>query len=401
MVLALDNLELSIRHNDAFFASIIDMIPRDLYKPVEEEDEEVLNKRYHKHRKMPLQLEEKKALSKKRLKEIYEPKGSVVNKEEDGDDEGAASLETPSALLSERESPEVEDDAINSVDDGLDALRKRLQDRISSLKGKRSNPSGRNDKDKKGQKQIQKNKPSKVPAIVEGENATAENVAKSVSRGVLEDMLQGEASEEVENSGDISYSGLVDSSVAPLRADYGKSGSKMRRLKKLIEDTESKKKRLNDLKSQGDEGKQQALQEQWTDVLKEASGTKVLANTQKIKNTIKRKEKAKEKSARMWAERTSKVESDISKRQEKREDNLLKRKRGPDWIPPAGEEEQEKPTSGAEKKRGIPIKSGFGSFKQKGDQKAAAGKGSSGGAKPGRPGFEGKKADFLNKKPRK
>ena len=49
------------------------MIPRDLYRPVEEEDEEVLNKRYHKHRKMPLQTDERKALSKKRLKEIYEP----------------------------------------------------------------------------------------------------------------------------------------------------------------------------------------------------------------------------------------------------------------------------------------------------------------------------------------
>lgn len=56
------------------------MIPRDLYRPAEEEDEEVLNKRYHKHRKMPLQTDERKALSKKRLKDIYdpeEPKGSA------------------------------------------------------------------------------------------------------------------------------------------------------------------------------------------------------------------------------------------------------------------------------------------------------------------------------------
>ena len=76
MVSFLESIELSIESHDSFFSRIIDMIPRDLYRPVEEEDEEVLNKRYHKHRKMPLQTDERKALSKKRLKDIYEPEES-------------------------------------------------------------------------------------------------------------------------------------------------------------------------------------------------------------------------------------------------------------------------------------------------------------------------------------
>ena len=73
MVSFAESIESTIESHDSFFARIIEMIPRDLYKPAEEEDEEVLNKRYHKHRKMPLQTDERKALSKKRLKDIYEP----------------------------------------------------------------------------------------------------------------------------------------------------------------------------------------------------------------------------------------------------------------------------------------------------------------------------------------
>ena len=47
-------------------------------------------------------------------------------------------------------------------------------------------------------------------------------------------------------------------------------------------------------------GKCRALQEQWTDVIQEAAGEKVLVNTSKIKKVLKRREKGKEKSAREW-----------------------------------------------------------------------------------------------------
>ena len=76
MVSVAESLEESIKGYDLFFDRIIDMIPRDLYKPAEEEDEEVLNQRYHKHRKKPLQTDERKALSKKRLEEVYQPEES-------------------------------------------------------------------------------------------------------------------------------------------------------------------------------------------------------------------------------------------------------------------------------------------------------------------------------------
>lgn len=270
------------------------------------------------------------------------------------------------------------------------------------MKGNRSTGERASKKAAKS-KPIQKNKPAKTGprGSDEAHSDNADDVAKQVSRGVLDDMManDNDHDDSVEASGDIIYSGLVDSSAGTVRADAGKSGSKLRRLKKLIEDTENKKKHLNDLKSQGEAGKQQAIQEQWTDVLKEASGNKVLANTAKIKKTIKRKEKAKEKSAREWAERTANVDNAINKRIDKREENLLKRKRGPDWILSPEEAAKEAEKKEAEKKKkGVPIKGFGGKNKDKGGKDSD--KGDNGGKK-GRAGFEGKKADFLNKKQKK
>jgi hypothetical protein len=253
---------------------------------------------------------------------------------------------------------------------------------------------------------VQKNKAAKTgPHEPVQSSDNADDVAKQVSRGVLDDMVSGNSNEEsVEASGDIIYSGLVDNDAGVVRADSGKSGSKLRRLKKLIEDTESKKKHLNDLKSLGEAGKEQALQEQWTDVLKEASGTKVMANVDKIKKTIKRKEKAKEKSAREWAERKATEEAAFNKKYDKRDENLLKRKRGPDWVLSAEEEAKEKEKK-EEKKKGVPIKARFGNNNKikGGDSKGGDAKkgGGDGGKKGGRAGFEGKKVDFLNKKQKK
>ena len=212
-------------------------------------------------------------------------------------------------------------------------------------------------------------------------------------------MLSHGKEDTVDVDGDVIYSGLVDNNVGAVRADSGKSGSKLRRLNKLIEDAEKKKKRINDLKSQGEAGKAQAIQEQWNDVLKEAAGSKVTVNPAKIKKAIKRKEKIKEKSAREWAERTANLESTMNKKIEKREENLLKRKRGPDWVLSPEEEKEQKAKKATEKKRGVPINSKFGNSKSKDAGRTDSN--FSDGKKKGRAGFEGKKVEFLNKKQKK
>ena len=60
----------SVLQHDAFFQRIIDMIPSDLYKTADI-DEEEMNSRYFKHRQVPLAPHEKKVLSKKKRDEKY------------------------------------------------------------------------------------------------------------------------------------------------------------------------------------------------------------------------------------------------------------------------------------------------------------------------------------------
>lgn len=71
-------------------------------------DLENLNKRYHKHRKLPLTSDERKVIGKKKIKEKYEPR------EEEGDD------------FSHQQTA-VEDFSLPSEDLGLEGLKQRLQ----------------------------------------------------------------------------------------------------------------------------------------------------------------------------------------------------------------------------------------------------------------------------------
>jgi glycerophosphoryl diester phosphodiesterase len=63
----------------------------------------------------------------------------------------------------------------------------------------------------------------------------------------------------------------------------GKPGTKTKRLERLLEEAEKKRNRLNELKSQGAEGKNKAKEEMWVDALKEASGEKVYHSTTEIR----------------------------------------------------------------------------------------------------------------------
>jgi hypothetical protein len=108
---------------------------------------------------------------------------------------------------------------------------------------------------------------------------------------------------------------------------------------------------------------------------------------------LKRREKGKEKSAKEWKERLHDVESAKNKRQEKREENILKRKRGSDYIEPTANAAGD----GSVKKSGTPIGGLAASNKKaRGGDERGGKLGKGGGGK--RAGFEGKKTDFLNKK---
>ena len=55
---------------DSFFNSLVDMIPVALYRHTEQESGLDADK-YHKHRKLPLTVDERKSASKKKIAEKY------------------------------------------------------------------------------------------------------------------------------------------------------------------------------------------------------------------------------------------------------------------------------------------------------------------------------------------
>lgn len=91
-----------------------------------------------------------------------------------------------------------------------------------------------------------------------------------------------------------------------------------------IKAAESKQRRISGL----DEAKRADIEEKdvWLNARKRAHGERVRDDTSLLKKTLKRKEKAKQKSEKEWKERLEGVEKGKAMKQKKREENLRKRR---------------------------------------------------------------------------
>jgi len=112
------------------------MIPKDLYQPAEEEEDENENTKYYKHRKLPLAPEQRKLLTKKRKLGAYsvsnpESQSQSEDEEDDNDDNDEDDVDDAEVVRA------TEDDFTVPEEDGLVQLRLRLKDRISHLKSNR------------------------------------------------------------------------------------------------------------------------------------------------------------------------------------------------------------------------------------------------------------------------
>jgi hypothetical protein len=87
-------------------------------------------------------------------------------------------------------------------------------------------------------------------------------------------------------------------------SEAGKPGSKIKRLKRMLNEAENKRKRLEEFKKLGGESALQAVQEIWSDTLLDASGSKSVGDTTKLRKALKRVEKYKQKSSNEWQVRT-------------------------------------------------------------------------------------------------
>ena len=332
----------------------------------------------------------------------------------------------------------VHDDKDQSMNDddadteGLDALRTRIRQRIKDMQqsrgynkdkddmGNKTKARNNND-DKNGQKHANgqnnnnsnsnSNSSSKSRLTKTTKSQKTSNSSNGVtkshqSKGLMEDLMlsRDESSEVTDNkkatptttttttttiNADIDFGNIAKLQGSTKDKSIGKPGSKMKRLKRMLEEATTKRQRIETLKSGSELDVKRAKEEQWTDVLKIAAGESVVLDAKNIKKAIKKREKMKEKSAETWKGRLEKLETAKDEKMQKREDNIAKKQ---------GKEKAEKePEAGAgagEKRKRLGGPDGKYSAAKKSADAAAS-------ESPSRPGFEGKKGGFLNKKGKK
>lgn len=403
--------QLIVSHN-AFFGKIIDMIPRDLYRAKEETEESIASQKYYKHRKQPLAPDEKKENRKRKLAEKYassEP--SSQDHEED-----ALPAESSSQV-------KVEEEPVSSGADDYRSLREKMQARIKALQNDRV--SQKEHKKPKAAKVVmtkaERKAANKLKASAAGSGTGAAKPVQDKSREVMSALLKSSSgaapapkkTAEYAEEMNVEYgtiTGVNTSSSGDSSMANAKSGGKINRLKRMLEEADKKHKRLAELKStainqvikdgDGVTGNNVALNklraEQWSDALKDAAGTSAMTDTDKLKKAIKRIEKKKAKSSEQWHDRKATEDGLLQKKIASREKNIAGRKNG-GVVPVAAEETEGTTTAGAAKRPRL-----FMAMKQKEDEKnfgvdKGDGKSAPGGKPKNRAGFEGKKSDFLNK----
>jgi Surfeit locus protein 6 len=145
--------------------------------------------------------------------------------------------------------------------------------------------------------------------------------------------------------------------------------SKTKNLHKMLADAEAKKAKLDALKQSSDASDlKQAAKIQWSDAMQEAAGNRVKDDPSKIKKVLKKKVAKKKKSEKAWKSRMEQVQQAKDERQKNRTQNLQARKH---------------------KGRGAV---GGATVTSKEDRS----KGPPPGRRLSRPGFEGRKQEFLN-----
>ncbi len=359
------------KHDD-FFGHIISMIPHELYRGVEESD--VSNEKYYKHKKQALTLAEKKKITKEKLKKVYgsfagekdeeindkvedevndEDKrlkkisNDVKNKRNNVKNENVAREEVTSMTSSKNETEIIHENVI-TTSNSMEELRKRLQDRILGLKQNRMSKNGnintnqlkRKDRESTNTNNSNNHK-KKKPDLLKNDNVN--DIATDLLISSTDSSTKKRKDRDVQNENNnqnIESNVTVDIEMNNIKNDSntinssdGKPGTKMKRLKRMLDEANRKRERIESLKQSVDEhDNKRASEAIWNDVIKNAAGENSNSfniDTKKIKKAIKRREKSKEKSAIEWNERKSNLDSQKQLKLEKREENLkIKQNRG-------------------------------------------------------------------------
>merc|ERR1712025_752147 len=124
---------------------------------------------------------------------------------------------------------------------------------------------------------------------------------------------------------------------------------------KLLEIAEKKQEKVEQLKKSEDtEAKEMLSAMAWGNALQKAEGVKLKDDPKLLRNSIKRREKQKEKSKKTWDDRLETVAKQQAEKQKKRKQNLMDRKAGKHNTKGGAKPNNKKKPDGKNKKKSKP-----------------------------------------------
>ena len=317
------------------------------------------------------------------------------------DDEDSSEQQLPQDgdMETEEESPpssfstsdEANDPSLSKIEQLRAKLRAKLEEKRANLPGGKSQSatmvSKRAARRAEKQKRIELAKKKKNASSGSTKTGKTKNDRITiVTKELGGSKITSSASSKLDDLAGIDFGGIAglketDKNYSDANKSLKNMGKK-KSLERLLEEAEAKKKRLKELKaSNATEDKEKAKKIEWGDALKAASGENGKeADPLLLKKAIKRKAKKKAKSQEAWKSRMEQAKEKMDERQKIRSHNIGKRALGGAAGANLSKKRIAEDETEADDKEGKKKKARLGPHSGK-----------------SRPGFEGKKQDFINK----
>ncbi|GKY98454.1 hypothetical protein MPSEU_000802800 [Mayamaea pseudoterrestris] len=379
-VISAHDMLAELAEHNAFFDMVVDMIPSKLYIAGQSGDD--FNPRYQ---KMPNKdsKESRRAeakASKRRKLDPAQTESTVQVKQRLEESNGTTTLRIlpapASSPVAAKAATSSTPKAVSPHQSRIEALREKLHSKIAEKAGHRPPPdqvskraARRAMKEQRKQEQQKRAATSQV-----NRNASQPTVYKMDANGSRDNNVASDL-QTLDfgriagwNHNQSTSSNYMESNKAL------KNLSKPKNIKKLLEDAEKKREKLEQLKQGSEDDQAKAKAMLWKDTLAEADGTRVKDDPHKLKKQLKRKVAKKKQSTKAWKTRAEGTKEAAQERQSIRSHNLNMRKVGG------------KAGANLSKKE----------IKTPGTTTPGKSEDEAGGRRQSRAGFEGRKQAFLN-----
>ncbi|CAB9522870.1 surfeit locus protein [Seminavis robusta] len=320
-----------LQDHNAFFDSLVDMIPSKLYIAGNSGDD--YNPKYYKGQHKE-NREARRAQQKASKRAKYDPSQSEstvqTKKRLEEEKEGDNGVMPVMPTKADKKNGVVANGVVVTDNKSrIEALRAKLHAKIAEKSSNRpTDPSvvskraaRRSEKQRRKEEAMKKKKSASSKVHNNGKNDKY-TMAASTSTGA-------DPARDLEQ---IDFGRLTGLNAATPNYKNNKALANLstgKNLEKILADAEEKRLKLEELKrSDNPEDKEQLTKIQWSDALKEASGERVKDDPAKLKNKLKRKAAKKAKSQKAWKSRLDQTQQKMDERQKIRSHNLDKRKMG-------------------------------------------------------------------------